>query len=784
MPSNESMNLQVTMVDNALTRSTDGDNNLNENLFVTLDYYFFASADDTEVLKVHKFETSLSDITSHTYNGKFSDDELAAVFGTNPSDGATCYVYVVANLDETTRASINNNTSITLGALKKFEFQTKDISKNEKQKSFVMYGGDQVTLSITTEGTVTKKSLYGQIKVTRDAAKVVLTVTQVKDTVHVADETIESGYQIWKSDNEHMYVMFYNGMNKSKIHSQINTGMYYLPDITDPNEDCYFTLDKTSGEDNLWRKLVAANSSEPNKNLKHQIPFYTYLSDWSEGSGYEDYASYMILVVPWMQVDANGHQVGNYGFQNTYYLIETTPINEYAYYENTFYQISINIGVLGSFVKPEPVEVTAKYMVVPWGTVDVPGTLREGRYLILETREYTMNNINSASIPYVSSHEITEATVTNVEYLALQTFEETPATHRQDGTWRTYSGSSLQLDETFTVNTDNNLLTLQHEISPNQYTRYRVTVHVVNAAGLDDTVVFTIYPAIYVSNETGGNTFVNGRFVHVLNAAGSGTGNNLPWYGLNNYNWYADETHNNEDFYITTGYGSLRFNLGTNNVVNQSLTRITVTSFNEEDSHYTLRKDNVNTTFTYKLSDPRVEDASLNSNLTNYIVTARSNRTTYTQSANQASWSGLATIKKGSDASDLIAPDFLISSAWGRTQGQNAQSFQTFERRCATYQEAGYPAGRWRIPTEAELAYIFKLQQLQVIANLFQVTNNNAYWASSGWAVNGYNNGVVSFTHTPNVVSSNTAGVRCVYDVWYWGEEKQTANEYHVMPSK
>ncbi len=798
MPSSEGVKLEVTTEDNdnASTR-TAGDNSLNENLFVTLDYYFFAANDEQATLKVKLSEENLTDNTRHVYSGRrLTDKELKDAFGTNPADGDKCYVYVVANLpvnklDAATQAAIADK-SITLGQLRRKEFQTTDISKNGVQASFVMYGGANVTLSVTGTGTDRKMSLSGQVRVKRDAAKVVLTVTEVKKLLRFDangnqiddDDEVTVPVTFWKSDPNDMYVMFYNGVNKSTIHSQINPGYHYTPRKPDGiDNECYFTLDNTDSESsNPWRKLDQGTGYV---NRTHQYPFYTYLSDWSE-SGVKERASYMILVVPWQQVDASGNPVqneynGSTQFEYTYYQIETTPVDEYAYYENTFYQLLLTVGVLGSFELPEPVVVNAQYMVVPWGTVDVPGTLREGRYLILETREYTMNNINSASIPYITSHAITSATVTNVEYLSLQTFQPTNAQHRQDGTWRTYSGSSLQLDETFTVSAANNLLTLQHDISPNQYTRYSVTVNIKNAADLEDTVVFTIYPAIYASNRTGGNSFVNGRFVHVASPEGG------PWNSRNDggvaYSWFDNSTHDNNNFYISTGYGSLRFNLGTNNVVNQSLTRITVTSFNEDDSQYTIRKNNTSATYTYKLADPRVEDASLNSNLDNYIVTARSSRTTYNQAANQASWSGLATIKRGSDASDLIAPDFLICSAWGRTQGENAQNFQTFERRCATYQEAGYPAGRWRIPTEAELAYIYKLQEIGVIPILFQQTGS-AYWASSGWAIENLTNGVANFTDRPNVVSAGRAGVRCVYDLWYWGEEKETANEYHAMPTK
>ena len=774
---NTQYDLTVVTDEQMMTR-TPGDDNLNENRFVSIDYYFFATNHDEDILLLHKTEgvrnetnNTTLDNSTHTYNGPLSENDLITLFGADYEVGDKCYVYVLTNLLPSTRTAIEEakatwGDEFSLGILKRISFQDTHISDNGKQECFVMFGGGEVSLSQDEDTNV--KTISGDpIRVTRDAAKVVLTVTNVQEELEVMADDGETVVSKWRSVPEQMHVMFYNGKNKSNVHSQINAGLHYVPEA---NDNCFFDLTARNGG---WRNLVAANSSQPYKNLTHTYPFYTYLSDWTEASG-ADPESYMILVVPWQQIDVEtGANIG--APRTTYYQVETTTTD--TYYENYYYPLFLNVGILGSFELPEPVDIEGTYMIVPWGEKDVNATMREPRYLIVEENEYTVNNVNSASVPYISSHEITEAYVTKVKWLTLQTFAGDSITNSTD-TDGSLTVNTYVRNERFDVTTDNNLLTLDHTISADQYTRYDVTVKIVNAAGLEEEVVFTIYPAIFVSNEPGGNTFVNGRFAHVQNAVGG------PWYGNGGYNWYTNDRTFPNSGWISTGYGSLRFDLGSNNVTNQSLTRITVSSFNEDDSHYVIRKNNTNTTYTYKLSDPRVEDASLNSNLANYIVTARSSRTTYDQAANQDSWRGLATIKRGSDASDLIAPDFIICSGWGRTQGQNAQSFQTFERRCATYQEAGYPAGRWRIPTEAELAYIFKLQQLQVIANLFQVTNGNAYWASSGWAVNGYNNGTITFTNTPSVNGNNTAGVRCVYDIWYWGEEKMSANEYHANPTK
>ena len=117
-----------------------------------------------------------------------------------------------------------------------------------------------------------------------------------------------------------------------------------------------------------------------------------------------------------------------------------------------------------------------------------------------------------------------------------------------------------------------------------------------------------------------------------------------------------------------------------------------------------------------------------------------------------------------------VAPAFKIASSWGVVDG-NGISYETAQRRCASYQENGYPAGRWRIPTEGEIEYIVGLSDAKKIPALF----NGDYFASSGrYYDNGYNGGRKGF-HSDN----NKHSVRCVYDVWYWGNDKiQNPNQF------
>ena len=120
----------------------------------------------------------------------------------------------------------------------------------------------------------------------------------------------------------------------------------------------------------------------------------------------------------------------------------------------------------------------------------------------------------------------------------------------------------------------------------------------------------------------------------------------------------------------------------------------------------------------------------------------------------------------------FIAPKLRISSAFGRRGSNNGGGTDPNQRddyrynyasawnRCAAYQEDGYPAGRWRLPTEAEIEYVNALSQRDFIPSLFY--GSTPYWtATPGKAVadGEIDDGYLS------------ASTRCVYDDWYWGSE-------------
>jgi hypothetical protein len=93
--------------------------------------------------------------------------------------------------------------------------------------------------------------------------------------------------------------------------------------------------------------------------------------------------------------------------------------------------------------------------------------------------------------------------------------------------------------------------------------------------------------------------------------------------------------------------------------------------------------------------------------------------------------------------------------------------------RCASYQEDGYPAGRWRLPTEAEIVFVYTLaHDLNLLPNPYYESSH--YWANAGRQF--YNS---AFNTTQQGTSGqNRTGwsSRCVYDLWYWGDDPVLTN--------
>lgn len=249
-------------------------------------------------------------------------------------------------------------------------------------------------------------------------------------------------------------------------------------------------------------------------------------------------------------------------------------------------------------------------------------------------------------------------------------------------------------------------LTFEHDINEEAFTPRTITIEVTNTDEKKETLTIVQYPAIYAVAENNQANGANNRFVYGVKSGQVRDDNRNLLGGVNHY---TNGTNSNPNQYT-----------------------INVTVLDAEDN--------------YVIGDPRTETGTALNNLTKY-------------SGLTGSRNGLQSYRLAKDTEEtrrVIAPSFKVASSWGQT---SAISYETAKKRCASYQENGYPAGRWRIPTEGEIDYVIGLSAAGKIPKLF----GGSYFASSGR----YRTDTSS-----NWQPGKFCYVRCVYDVWYWGNDK------------
>jgi hypothetical protein len=291
---------------------------------------------------------------------------------------------------------------------------------------------------------------------------------------------------------------------------------------------------------------------------------------------------------------------------------------------------------------------------------------------------------------------------------------------RQDGynyrsrQWRSEYLQYKTIFDAFTASHTEKDILLTHPIPDDMYVPYDITVEVTNTKiTTPETIVFTQYPPIYITGErSNGYAWVN-------NYSNTRTGNRVTY-----------DDNDNHLGNLANYQGSLN---GTGDNDNPNNYVISISSLSDD---------------TYVIGDPREDETNNLSNLgglTNYRPTKRTG------------------------TEDMIAPKFLVASSYGVVSSTYYFNRNTAEKRCAAYQENGYPAGRWRVPTAAEIKFIMALSAQNYIPSLFNLGRNDGegYWCANG-KISGDANAMPYLSNN----TQNTA-VRCVYDIWYWGEEHQ-----------
>lgn len=313
----------------------------------------------------------------------------------------------------------------------------------------------------------------------------------------------------------------------------------------------------------------------------------------------------------------------------------------------------------------------------------------------LEDFKYLVLDENKVSIYNASTYNVgySSSSEINVDVLSI-----TYPKYKKNGIPDDISGDKSLLKWSY----DNNMLYIEHPI-PNNYVPWTINLKVtnkdiVNEEYLTEYLTIIQYPAIYLEGEkSNGIVYVNER----------------------KYGDYID-------------YGTIvnpsNIIEGTANNCNQTLYTITATYLGND--------------FKYSIGDPRMSTPDNLSNIEGGIAGNRTDLTNYYPT------------REDVNTSNMIAPKFMVASSFGLT---GTMTYNNAKKRCATYEESGFPKGRWRVPTRAEISFTIDLQEKSgVIPELFNKDDGN-YWTSDKKNYNG---------------NTNRSYVRCVYDIWYWGIEK------------
>lgn len=712
------------------TRATQpGEAALNENLIKSIHYFFYPKdGTDTntekEPAKMGQ-ATGLAKQGEHTITVNASEDEIKNVLFKYPYND--CDVYVIVNLpsefeyDGATYTSLDALPDRKLSTLKKIAVATSFESKLT-QDAFVMEGLNVATIIDRNK----VLAAQGTIPVDRVAAKISVSV-KVKERIDLGEvpelpDNQTSG-QIWTSNPDQMIIELVNGVNRTVLSGNPD-------DLTLADEDMFT-------DNNVARTF--ASTTIDGEEYWTCAPFYTYPAKWEIGS---DEEPYLFITLPWTTViwtELDGQKPPIYRTYNCYYKI---MLGSNQLVRNTWYDLKINIGILGSFENtPEvilPIE-DIKYFVADWSEgLSIESEILGARYLVVDKEEYVLYNETTLSIPFTSSHgcEIVDAECSYPNY----------AKKNSDPTINYVTNYSLDV-------VDGNKIQFSHALNNDMldrnldFTPYTITFTIQHKD--DDSfkkeITITQYPAIYVEPHynTGYKNTSGQGYVWVNGYQGSSATSNTDYFAGAGGNTQGADTRMFV-FTITTTEG----------------TDLIIGDPREKDYTY----DATDAQSIGWFSGPAIYDKASNRELKYYYGTEVASAT-YSAQQTGTIYANDAEAEAAEPTINMIAPKFRLASGYGTvTQTTNANILEMMKRRCASYQEDGYPAGRWRLPTRAEFQFI--LTQINY-GNLPTVyLQSYGYWCAHGLG-SPNNNGLVEMQYVGRVGSGQTF-VRCVYDEWYW----------------
>lgn len=689
----------------------------NENLIKSVHYFFYPKdGTDSNTEKEPKKRgqaLNLNKQDQHILTVNASEDEIKNVLFKYPYN--ECDVYVIVNLPED--VDIDALPDRKLSTLKKIVLEDANFEANLTQPCFVMEGLDVATVIDRNKVLAAR----GTVPVDRVAAKISVSINvderlDLQTPPDTPDN--ETSGMIWTSKPEKMTIEFVNGVNRTVLSGN--------PDDIELNKLDRFT-------DNQAGRTFASTTIDGEK-FWTCAPFYSYPEKWEIGS---DEEPYLFITLPWETViwtSVGGQDPPIYREYKCYYKIMLAS-NELK--RNTWYDLKINIGVLGSFENtPEvilPIE-EIDYFVADWSEGQkVDSEILGARYLVVDKTTYEVYNQDEIRIPFTTSHicEIVDMSIDRTQNQATviyPDYSKETANENREIDWN--SSWYLAIDKNEIVLKH----TLQNDISQDDFDYAPYTFKfTLRHTGIDENG--KPYGDVYYKDIT-----------------------------IVQYPAMVIQAQANRELQGTGGYGGTFVNGKQANCDYGGLYQLSGNPATKNPNMYVIKASVLPSTSNLIIGDPRsLEPGNLNNNgwATAPAIEGGANRKLLNY------YRTLTT----SDVKYMVAPKFRTASSHGVCNSE--LSYTNAEYRCASYQEDGYPAGRWRIPTLGEVQFMVTLSNEGVIPALY---SSIAYWYAGGIVQN--NGG--SLTITEGTTNRN-ARVRCVYDEWYWentGSNRLPGNDY------
>ena len=439
---------------------------------------------------------------------------------------------------------------------------------------------------------------------------------------------------------------------------------------------------------------------------------------------------------------------------------------------NNWYHYDIGVGILGSDTDEAEVTLNASLFIVYWQDKDVVvkhANIGNARYLSVEKEEYNLYNQNSVDVRYTTSNPIRIKNIHVTRPYFGENAEAALGTTRYGGTIKKvshsddveyddiYSEDSYYLEYSEDQRKDLNggvdwlqdaggVVRYTHALNNDyttddfDYSPYTITFSVGHADNTqawmdeyDKHVKITQHPGIFIQSTPNPDTWT-GK-----------TGNTTPDHW--GYVYVDGEQYTKREYD--------RDKVGKDNAwVLENLWRVVHYSSGGTDMFRidvsVLPSEPIDN-FSFVLGDPRQGTVD---NLRDYTT-----RPAIEGGERSLTW--YYPTEASERTRHMLAPAYRVSTKLSGSEYGGYPMAQA-KMRCAAFQENGFPAGRWRLPTEAEIRFISNLSAHGV----FEWQFSGVYWSANGAVNVNVNNKKVEKSN------ATTAMLRCVYDSWYWGDDR------------